>query len=84
MSLHLWHRWSKWEAYEMECRVVAQVLAGVSFTAPEPYDFSEVRERRRCEDCGAHQDRLVRNGPMWPSSSPIGEASTSSGEQEER
>ncbi len=33
-----------------------------ALTGGDAIPFSEVRERRTCEKCGATQDRLVRRG----------------------
>ena len=52
-------RWSKWEPYTAEFTERAYVAMGVTFTHPEPLDLSEERERRRCETCGATQDRGI-------------------------
>ena len=53
-------RWSKWEPYTAEFTVKARMLAGVTFTEPEPYDVTEEREKRRCDICGTTQDRRIR------------------------
>ena len=69
MSLWHWlaHRWSKWEPYTIKRREPVQ------FLEPSPRDalFTTItmtakmlsrtvyREKRRCETCGATQDREI-------------------------
>lgn len=46
------HKWSKWEQYEMDTR---QVIKG-----GETFSAVELRQKRTCKKCGKMQDNPVR------------------------
>ena len=52
-------RWAKWEPYTGQFTRTAQVLRGVTVPLDRPVEYSEKRERRRCEVCGRTQDREI-------------------------
>jgi hypothetical protein len=51
----LFHKWTKWEAYEWRGVIYPSYLS----PDREPRPVSELRQRRHCERCGKAQDRLV-------------------------
>jgi hypothetical protein len=51
-----WHKWSKWEQY-VETGEKRRFFADVIISS---YPYSEEREKRKCEKCGAVQNRLVK------------------------
>lgn len=58
MTLHLFHRWGKWEQYTQTYSWLLEMQAYL----PPPKDapaFNETRQRRNCLVCGKQQDRLV-------------------------
>jgi hypothetical protein len=54
-----WHDWNKWEQYHLTGTAIHGLIAPAEVRG-KTYEYSELRERRTCQDCGKRQDELIR------------------------
>lgn len=52
----LFHQWGKWELYEER----GILTFGWGKNRGEKAEYSETRQRRKCQDCGKTQDEVVK------------------------
>ena len=54
------HKWGKWEQYEVPIKVMLSILAPKE-SRGKLFNDVELRQRRHCQKCNKMQDTLVRD-----------------------